>query len=175
MILTTAIIVLLALAVVLGYVATRPGSFRIERSIQISAMPEKVFVLINDFHLWPQWSPWEKLDPSMQRQHNGAASGPGAVYAWEGNPKVGSGRMEILSVTAPTKLVIQLDFFKPFKAHNTAEYSLLARDNGTFVTWAMYGPSPFMSKLMGLFFNMDKLVGKDFEAGLANMKAVAEA
>lgn len=169
-----AVIVVVAVVVVLALAASRPDSFRVERTTRIQAPPEKVYALIEDFHLWPQWSPFEKLDPDMKRTFSGAAKGQGAVYAWAGNGKAGEGRMEITEVTPATRLTIALDFLKPFKANNTAEFTLLPRDGGTEVTWAMYGPTPFVAKIMHLFFSMDSMVGKDFEAGLANLKRLSE-
>ena len=170
-------VILIAIAVAAGflwYVASRPDSFRVERSATIGAQPDKVFALINDFHNWPMWSPWEKMDPNMKRQHTGMTRGVGAVYAWMGNSKVGEGRMEIVDSSPPSRVAIKLDFFKPFEAHNTAEFALRAADGGTHVTWAMFGPTNFMTKAMGVFGGMDKMVGKDFERGLANMKTAAE-
>ncbi|WP_236200760.1 SRPBCC family protein [Pseudomonas pseudonitroreducens] len=168
------LVVVLAVVVVLVLAAGRPDSFRVERKVLIQAQPEKIQGYIEDFHLWPQWSPFEKLDPDMKRTFSGAARGKGAVYAWAGNGKAGEGRMEITEVTPATRVSIALDFLKPFKASNTAEFTLLPRDGGTEVTWAMYGPSPFVAKLMQLFFSMDSVVGKDFEAGLASLKVLAE-
>ena len=158
---------------VLIIAATRPNTFEVSRSIGIKAPPEKIFPLINDFHAWPAWSPWEKLEPTMTRTHSGAATGKGAVYAWDGK-KVGSGRMEITDTKAPSMIAIKLDFFKPFEAHNTTVYTMERKGDATNVNWAMSGNHNFMSKVMCLFVTMDKMVGKDFEAGLANMKAVAE-
>ncbi len=172
--LTTILLVVAGLIVViLIFAATRPDSFQVSRSTSIKAPPEKIFPLINDFHAWPQWSPWEKLEPTMARTHSGAASGKGAVYAWDGK-KVGTGRMEITDATAPSRIVIKLDFLKPFEAHNTTLYTIDRKGEATNVTWTMSGNNSFMSKLMQVFMSMDKMVGKDFEAGLANMKAVAE-
>ncbi len=168
-----AVIVVLIVAVLI-YAATRPDTFRIERATDIRSPPDKVFALINDFHAWTQWSPWEKLDPALKRAHSGTATGKGAIYEWLGNNKVGQGRMEILESAAPARIVIKLDFLKPFEAHNTAEFTLQTQGEVTHVNWAMFGPSPFMSKLMSVFFSMDKMVGKDFEAGLANLKGLAE-
>ena len=162
------------IAALLIFAATRPDTFRVERSTSIKAPPEKVFALINDFHNWKQWSPWENIDPNLKRTYSGAARGKGTAYAWEGNSKVGTGSMEILDTTPPAKIVIKLDFMKPFEAHNTAEYTLEAKGDTTNVTWAMYGPSPYLTKVIGVFMSMDKMVGKDFETGLANMKAAAE-
>ncbi len=171
-------IVLIAVALpvvaVLAYAATRPDAFRIERSAVIQAPPEKVFAFINDFRRWTAWSPWENIDPQLKRSYSGAASGKGTAYAWEGNNNVGSGRMEITESTLPSKILIKLDFLKPFEAHNTAEFTLTPAPQGTTVRWAMYGPSPYVSKLMGVFMNMDRMVGGQFEQGLANLRAAAE-
>jgi hypothetical protein len=167
------IIVVVLIVVVLVFAATRPGTFKVERAATIKAPPEKILALINDFRRWAVWSPWEKLDPALERSYSGAASGPGAVYAWRGNNKVGQGRMEILA-SSPSATTIKLDFLKPFEAHNTADFTLVPQGDSTVLTWAMHGPKPYMAKLMHMFFNMDKLVGGDFERGLANLKAVAE-
>ncbi|MCG8911339.1 SRPBCC family protein [Pseudomonas sp. DP-17] len=169
-----ALVMVLAVAVVLVLAANRPGTFRVERTARIQAPPEKVQGYIEDFHLWAQWSPFEKLDPQMQRSFSGTDKGRGAVYAWEGNGKAGAGRMEILEIDPGSRVTIALDFRKPFKASNTAEFTLVPRDGGTEVTWAMFGPVPFVAKIMHLFFDVDRMVGKDFEAGLANLKALAE-
>ena len=163
-----------AIVVVLIVAATRPDTFRVERSARIKAAPEKIFPLIDDFHRWVSWSPWEKKDPAMKRTYSGAASGKGAVYEWDGNKDVGQGRMEIIESSAPAKVVVKLDFIKPFEGHNIAEFTLLREGNATEVTWAMHGPLPLVAKVMHLFFDMDKMVGSDFAAGLANLKAVAE-
>jgi len=171
-------IVLIAIVVLvaglLAFAATRPDSFRIERSASIKAPPDKVFAQINDFHRWTAWSPWEKLDPQLKRSYTGAERGKGAAYAWEGDSKVGAGRMEVMESAAPSKIVIKLDFIKPFEGHNTAEFTLLADSGGTRVTWAMFGPSPYLSKVMGMFFSMDSVIGGYFEQGLANLKAISE-
>ena len=166
--------VLLVLALVLAYAASRPKHFRVQRQIHIAAPAEAVFALLVDFHHWSTWSPWEKLDPAMQRNHSGAAAGVGAVYEWQGNKKVGKGRMEIIEASVASRLLIRLDFLAPFEAHNRAEFTLQDQGKSCEVSWAMYGPSPFISRLMGLVFNMDKLIGKDFEAGLANLRALVE-
>lgn len=171
---TIAIVLVVIVAALLLYAATRPDSFRVERSTTIKAAPDKVFAFVNDFHQWSVWSPWEKLDPNLKRTHGGAASGRTATYAWEGNNKVGQGRMEIVESAPPGKIVIKLDFLKPFEAHNTAEFTFAPQGGETRVNWAMHGPANFMTKLMGVFMSMDKMVGKDFEAGLANLKAAAE-
>ena len=171
---TIAVLVVVLIAGVLGFAATRPDAFRVERAVTIKAPPEKIYPYLDDFNRWAAWSPWEKLDPAMKRTFSGAPSGKGAVYAWEGNSKVGAGRMEILESTPARKLVIKLDFLEPFEGHNTAEYTLEPAGDGTRVTWTMFGPAPYVSKLMGVFVSMDKMIGKDFEAGLENLKIVAE-
>lgn len=155
------------------FATTRPDTFRVQRDVVVQAPSDKVFLLVNDFHNWPSWSPWEKLDPSMQRTHGGAPSGKGATYAWEGNDKVGSGRMEITDAS-PSKISIALDFLKPFEAHNVSEFSFEPQGAATHVTWVMHGPANFVTKVMCIFVSMDSMIGKDFESGLANMKAAAE-
>lgn len=161
-------------AAVLGFAATRPGEFRLRRTHRINASPDRIFPHIVDFRRWEAWSPWEKLDPALKRTHSGAASGKGAVYDWEGNSKAGKGRMEIVESSAPGKLTIKIDFIKPFEAHNTVEFMLEPKANATDVTWSMFGPSAYVQKLMGVFVDMDKMIGKDFEKGLASLKTVAE-
>jgi uncharacterized protein YndB with AHSA1/START domain len=169
-----AIAVVVLVAALLAYAAARPDSFRLERSATIQAPPEKVFALVNDFRLWTAWSPWENIDPALKRSYSGAASGVGTAYAWEGNKDVGAGRMEITEAAPGAKIVIRLDFLEPFEAHNTTEFTFAKQGEATTVTWAMYGPSPLMAKLMGIFFSMDRMVGGQFEQGLAKLKAVAE-
>lgn len=160
-------------AALLIYASTRPDSFRVERSVVINAPPGRIAAILADFRRWPEWSPWEKKDPAMTRTLSGPASGRGAAYEWSGNKQVGHGRMEILDAS-DTLVRVKLDFFSPFEAHNVAEYALRPEGDGTRVTWAMFGPSPFMTKLMGVFMSMEKMVGPDFEAGLASLKAIAE-
>ena len=171
---TILVIVAIAVIALLAYAATRADTFRIERSTSINAVPDAIFSLLTDFRRWAEWSPWEKLDPDLKRTHSGATDGKGAVYAWEGNKKVGAGRMEITQVVPPSRVVIKLDFLRPFEAHNVTEFTLAAGGTATRVIWAMTGVNNFMGKLMSVFMNMDKMVGKDFETGLANLKAVAE-
>ena len=170
------IVIVVLIAGVLIYAATRPDSFQVQRSATLNASPEKISPLISDFHNWGAWSPWEKIDPSMRRTFSGAPAGKGAVYEWSGNGKAGAGRMEILEAS-PTKVSIQLDFIKPFEGHNLTDFTLEPQPgcpNVTRVNWDMHGPSPYLSKLMGVFMNLDRLIGKDFEQGLANLKTVAE-
>jgi uncharacterized protein YndB with AHSA1/START domain len=168
------IVVAVLVAGILIFAATRPDSFRIERSASIKAPPEKIFALINDLHLWTGWSPWEKIDPALKRTYSGAASGKGAVYGWEGNSKVGSGSMEIQESVPASRITMKLDFLKPFEAHNSAEFKFERAGETTTVTWAMFGPSPYLSKVMGLVFNMESMVGGQFEQGLANLKKISE-
>ncbi|BAU73139.1 SRPBCC family protein [Metapseudomonas furukawaii] len=167
-------IIVVAILGVLGYAAISPDHFRIERTASIAAPPEKVFPLINDFQQWPAWSPWEKIDPTLKRSYSGPQAGVGAVYAWQGNNEVGTGRMEITGSQPASRVEIKLDFQMPFEAHNTAEFTLSPENGGTRVTWAMYGPSPYTHRLMQVFFDMDDLVGSRFDQGLANLKAAAE-
>ena len=171
---TIAVVIAIAIAVVLILAISKPDIFRIQRVATIKAPAESIFALINDFHRWGSWSPWESKDPAMKRTFSGAESGKGAVYAWDGNKNVGSGRMEILDTSAPSKIVIKLDFFTPFEGHNTAEFTMLPQGDVTNITWVMYGPAPLMSKVMQVFINLDNMIGKDFETGLANLKRVTE-
>jgi len=169
-----AVVVLVAVAGILAYAATKPDDFRVQRSASIKAPPDKIYAQIVDLHGWAAWSPYEKKDPAMKRTFSGAASGKGAVYEWDGDKNVGAGRMEIVEAAAPSKVGIKLDFLKPFEGHNTAEFTMVPSGDGTNVTWAMYGPSPYIAKVMGTFFNMDRMIGDDFAAGLANLKTIAE-
>jgi uncharacterized protein YndB with AHSA1/START domain len=168
------IVLAIAIAIVLILAAIKPDTFSVRRAIAVKASPEKIFPLISDFHQWGSWSPYEHKDPAMKRTYSGAADGKGAVYAWQGNRNVGSGRMEILDTSAPSKIVIKLDFFTPFEGHNTAEFTMLPQGDATNVTWLMHGPSPFMAKVMHVFINMDRMVGNDFETGLVNLKRLTE-
>jgi hypothetical protein len=169
-----AIVLAIAIAVILILAAAKPDTFSVRRTAAIKAPAEKIFPLINDFHRWASWSPWENKDPAMKRSFSGAESGSGAVYAWDGNKNVGSGRMEILDASVPSKIVIQLDFFKPFEGHNTAEFTMLPQGDATTVDWLMHGSATFMSKVMQVFMDIDKMVGKDFEIGLSNLKKLTE-
>jgi hypothetical protein len=168
-----AVVVLIAAVLILA--ARRPDSFRVERATSIGAPPDRIFPLINDFKHWSSWSPYEKKDPAMKRTFAGEHSGKGAVYEWDGNAQVGKGRIEIIAASAPSRLTIKLDMIKPMKGHNIVDFTLEPRGAATQLTWAMRGTcSCFMGKLMGLLLNTDKMIGKDFEVGLANLKALAE-
>jgi carbon monoxide dehydrogenase subunit G len=169
-----AIVIALLVAIVLILAATKPDIFIVERSTAIKAPPEKIFALINDFNAWTAWSPWEKKDPAMKRTFGTATSGKGASYAWEGNKEVGQGRMEIAESVPSSKVAIKLDFLKPFEAHNQAIFTLESKGDTTNVNWRMEGHTPYFAKIFHVFMDMDKMVGKDFEAGLANLKASAE-
>lgn len=169
-----AAVVLVAVAIILILAATKPNEFRVQRSVAIKAPPDKIFPLVADLKGWAAWSPYEKKDPGMKRTFSGSQSGKGAIYEWDGDKNVGHGRMEITDTAAPSKVVIKLDFFTPFEAHNTAEFTMTPQGDATNVTWAMYGPNVFLGKVMQVFMNMDKMVGTDFEAGLQALKAVAE-
>lgn len=163
------------LGTILGTViALQPPRFHVERSIAIAAPPERAFSQVVDFHQWATWSPYEKLDPGMKRTYSGAPSGMGATYAWAGNGKAGEGRMTIDESDSPSKIGIRLEFLKPFKATNRATFTFVRTGTDTKVTWAMDGNNNFISKAFHLVMDMDKLVGSDFERGLASMKANAE-
>jgi uncharacterized protein YndB with AHSA1/START domain len=169
-----ALTVAVSVAALLAYAATKPDTFRVERATHVDAPPDAVFALVEDFRSWAAWSPFEKLDPAMKKAYEGAPRGEGAVYDWEGNAKAGAGRMSIVEASAPVKVVVRLEFRKPFESQSTAEFTMDADGGGTKVTWAMHGPSPFVSKVMGVFVDMDRVIGKDFEAGLASLKSIAE-
>jgi len=168
-----ALVVVVLVAGVLVYAATRPDALHVQRAARIKAPPEKIVPLISDFHSWTAWSPYEKVDPAMKRTYSGAASGKGAVYEWEGNSQVGQGRMEITE-TSPSRVTIKLDFVKPLEGHNIAAFTLIPQGDATNVAWTMDGPTPYIGKVIGVFVDMDHMIGKDFETGLANMKAIAE-
>ena len=176
-----AVVLVIVVAAILIYASTRPDSFRVQRTLTIGAPADRIFPLINDLKPWAAWSPYEKKDPAMKRSFGPVTAGKGATYAWEGDKNVGQGRMEILE-SAPQRVLIKLDFLKPFEAHNTAEFTLVPKSDGTSdgtgaatdVTWAIYGPMPFLSKVMCTFISMDRMIGKDFEAGLASLKSVVE-
>lgn len=169
-----AVVLAVAIAAVLVLAATKPNTLRVQRAISIKAPAERIFPLINDFHQWITWSPYENKDPAMKRTFSGADTGKGAVYAWDGNKNVGSGRMEILDTSVSSKIVIKLDFFKPFEGHNTAEFTMLPQGDVTNLMWTMTGPAVLMTKVMQVFINMDHMIGRDFEVGLANLKKLVE-
>ncbi|EWS99925.1 transcriptional regulator [Intrasporangium oryzae NRRL B-24470] len=149
------------------------STFRIRRSIEIAAPPERVHALLDDFHEWQKWSPWEDLDPEMTRDYGGAASGVGATYRWSGNRKAGEGRMQVLE-SSPVHVGVDLEFAAPMRARNRLDFTLTPTGTGTSVEWAMTGPQNTVMRLMSRFWSMEKLVGPDFERGLARLKSVAE-
>ena len=161
-------------AILLLVASMKPDTLRVERSARIDAPPQEIFPLIEDFRRWGPWSPYERRDPAMKRSYGGAERGEGAVYAWEGNRDIGKGRMEIVESVPPSRVALKLDFAEPFEAHNVVQFTLEPEGAATRVTWAMQGPSSFVSKLMSVFIDMDDMIGRDFEAGLANLKAIAE-
>jgi len=160
-------------ALLAGFVASRPSAFHVERSIDVAAPPERVAAHVNDFHAWTAWSPYEKKDPGMKRTYSGAPSGRGASYAWQGNAEVGEGRMTI-ERTSATETRLRLEFLKPFATTNAVTYTFTPAAGGTRVTWGMDGEAGFVTKAFHLFFDMDALVGKDFEQGLAALKTASE-
>lgn len=168
------IVLVVLIAGILIYAATKPDTFTVQRSASIKAPPEKIFPLINDYRNWASWSPYETKDPAMKRTFGATTVGKGATYAWDGNKEVGQGSMEIQESVPSSSVRIKLDFMKPFEAHNMVDFILEPQGDTTKVSWNMRGPAPFISKVMQVFINMDKMVGRDFEAGLANLKAVAE-
>ena len=173
----TPILIGLAVVVVVFVIviATRPDDFRVTRSATIGSPPAAVFEQVNDFHMWDDWSPWAQLDPTCKNSFDGAPAGKGAKFTWDGNNKVGAGRMTIKESQPPEMIRIHLEFLRPFKATNTTEFTFKPIGSGTEVTWSMFGKNNFMSKAFSLFVNCDTMVGKDFERGLASLKALAEA
>jgi len=166
-------VVIVAVLVVLALASTKPAVFEIRRTARMAAPPERIFPLIADFRNWTQWSPYEKLDPDLKRSYSGAQSGVGAAYAWEG-AKAGSGDMTITEATPPSRIVLDLRFTKPMKAHNTTEFLMEPEDGATLVTWRMTGRNGLMARVMGVFINIDRMAGKAFEVGLANLRGVVE-
>jgi uncharacterized protein YndB with AHSA1/START domain len=167
-------VLVVGLGIVLAVAATKPDTFRVVRSTAIKAPPEKIFPLINDFRQWSAWSPYEHKDPAMKKIYSGAAIGRGAVYEWNGDKNVGSGRITITDAVPPSKVMIDLDMITPFAASNKVEFTLVPNGGSTAVTWEMEGGVPYFAKIIHVFLDMDQMVGKDFEAGLANLKASAE-
>jgi uncharacterized protein YndB with AHSA1/START domain len=174
MILRIVIVIVVLIAAILIFAANRPDTFHIQRSRTITAPPEKVFALINDLHNWPRWAPLDREDSSLKRSFSGAPAGVGAVSEWEGRGNSGKGAMTITESDAPRKIVIQVDWVRPFQARNMNEFALEPDGTGTKVTWSMTGPNLFIMKLMSTFTNMDRMMGKHFDDGLENLKTVGE-
>jgi hypothetical protein len=168
------IVIVVLIAGILLYATTRPDTFQVQRSAAIKAPPQKIFPLINDFKRWDAWSPWENKDPAMKRTFSATTSGKGATYAWEGNKEVGKGRMEITESAPSSAVALKLEFLEPFESRAAVRFALEPKGELTQVTWTMNGPMPYISKVITIFCDMDAMIGKDYETGLANLKAVAE-
>ena len=168
-------VITLAVVSILAVAATRPATYHVERSISIGAPPQAVFDVLNDLHRFPEWSPWQKLDPAMKITYDGPTSGVGATYSWTGNDEVGEGRMTITETTPPTSLSEKLEFLKPFKSTCAVRFDIAPEGDGSRITWGIDGNNNYVSKVMCLFVSMDKMMGKDFEAGLASLRQVSEA
>ena len=172
--LTALIIIAILIFAFLVIASMKPNSFILRRSMDMKASTDEVFAQLNDFKNWGAWSPWEKMDPDLKRNFSGSASGKGAYYSWIGNKKVGEGNMEIIRSVPSSNIELNLNFLKPFKASNITEFKITPKGNMTNVNWEMRGPLNLMMKIMHMFMDMDKMVGKDFEAGLANLKSIVE-
>jgi carbon monoxide dehydrogenase subunit G len=173
MIKTIALLLVAAVVLLLALAATRPDTFSVQRSARIQAPADQVHALINDLHRFNRWNPYEKKDPNLKGSYSGPAAGPGATYAFEGNKNVGKGSLRIVD-SQPGQVTMELHMIEPMEGRNTVRFTLVPQGGATEVTWAMQGASPFIGKLMGLVFDMDKMIGGDFEAGLAALKTLAE-
>lgn len=169
-----ALVAAVAIGALLAYAATRPDTFRVERRTSVQAAPEQLYPLINDMQQFNTWNPFNRKDPAIQGSYSGPAAGPGATYAFAGNKDVGKGSLRIVQSQPPRQVTMELHMIEPFEGRNTVEFSLVPRGAGTEVTWAMHGPAPFLNKLIGVFLDMDRMIGRDFEDGLAALKARAE-
>lgn len=174
MLLDIVIVVAAVILALLIVIARQPADFRVTRSIAVGAPASVVFPHVNDLPLWAEWSPWAKMDPEAKVTYPGTRAGVGAVHEWTG-PKTGAGRMTVVESRAPERVRFRLEFFKPFKATNAAEFTFTPQDGGTLITWTMTGKNDFMGKAFGLFVNCDKMIGGQFEQGLADLKVVTEA
>ena len=174
MLMTILLVIVAIIAIIVLLASRQPDSFRVARTATVQAPPERVFALINDFQNWLKWSPWEKLDPAMKKDFGGPPSGVGSTYGWSGNSKAGEGRMEIVESEPPSRVKLDLNFIRPFKSSNTTQFDLAPSGTGTNVNWTMNGSANLMTKIWMLFVNMDKMVGRDFDEGLMNLKRVAE-
>jgi hypothetical protein len=163
-----------AIVATLGFAATKPDTFHVERTLSIHAPADKIAAHIDDYRQWAAWSPFEKLDPKMQRTFSGPARGKGAVYAWSGDDHAGTGHMAITEEVPGAKITMDLDFEKPMPGHSVTEFTFVPHGDSTDVTWSMSGPQPYIGKVMCLFVSMDAMIGKSYEEGLANLKAIAE-
>jgi hypothetical protein len=175
MLIKVVLVVVVALLAVVGFVASRPSDFAISRSRVVAAPADVVHSYVNDFRKWVEWSPWEKRDPALKREYSGPPAGPGAAYHWVGNSEVGEGRMTITESTPGRSVTIRLEFIKPWTATNTARFDFAPSGAGTNVTWTMRGEKNFMAKAVGLLMDVDKMIGTDFERGLAGLDAASAA
>lgn len=167
-------VVVLGFGTVFGIAASKPDEYHVQRSVTVNAPPDKIYAYVSDFKKWKTWSPFEEMDPEMERAYTGPESGKGSMYEWKGNDKVGQGRMEIVEATVPAKLAINLDMVKPFESQDKAEFTLQPAGSATTVTWAMTGHSPFLCKVMQVFSSMDTMIGGEFDRGLGKLKAISE-
>lgn len=173
---TVLILVALVVGGVLVFASTRPDKYHVERATTIAAPPEVIYAQLVDFKNWPAWSPWEKRDPQMKKSFEGAPWGAGSSYSWQGNKEVGKGKMTIVTSEPPQHITYRLEFLEPFKSVADTAFTLVREgDSKTVITWAMDGTNNFISKLFSVVMNMDKMIGGDFEAGLASLKSVSEA
>lgn len=170
---TIVLIIAAVIAALLAYAAVKPDSFRISRSATIAAPPHRVFALINDLRRFNEWNPFAKMEPTVVITYDASSAGVGGAYHWKGE-KTGEGRMQITESVPAQRVTAKLDFSKPFEAHNRVDFTVQPQGSGSTVTWLMQGPMPYLNRLMTVFFDMDKTVGKDFESGLSNLKALAE-
>ena len=168
------IVLVVILVVFVVIVAMQPATYRITRTAAMSAPPADVFAQVNDLHKFQDWSPWAKLDPGLKQTYDGSPAGTGAIYSWEGNKKVGAGRMTITDSRTNDLVSMKLEFLKPFASTATTEFAFKPEGNQTSVTWSMFGENNFMAKAFCLFMDMDKMVGGDFERGLAQLKSLVE-
>jgi hypothetical protein len=166
--------VVLVVGVVLAVAASRPNDFRVQRSASIKAPPEKIFPHINDLHAFNSWNPFNKKDPNIKGSYSGAASGPGSAYAFEGNKDVGRGRIEITDSRPASEVRMNLHILAPMEGRNVVEFTLHPKGDSTSVSWAIQGPMPYLSKVFSLFCDMDAMIGKEFENGLADLKTIVE-
>jgi len=167
------LVLVAAIVAVLAYAAIQPDTFSLSRSTSIAATPERLYPLIADMKAFNGWNPWLRKDPTSRLTYEGPPSGVGSAYAWE-SAQLGAGRMEVTELTPNSRMAAKLEFLKPMVAHNRVEFTLQPQGAATNVTWTMSGPMPYLSKLICVFVSMDRMVGPDFEAGLANLKAQAE-
>ena len=173
--LKTALLAVVAfIALLAAFASTRPSSYRVTRTAVIAAPPEKVFVLLNDYRNWADWSPWAKIDPAMKVTYDGPATGVGSAYSWIGNNDVGEGHMTTLESRPAQHLKIKLDFIKPFASSSVTDVTLTPEGAGTKVSWDMTGTADFITKVFTMFSSMDAMVGPDFEKGLSQLKSLAE-